>query len=438
MRRYRNPPQPARASRRATPDGDALALAATLRDGGSDAVVAQRVLRSLMERCVAYPPEPGDIAEVVAAVVDTMHAHPRDKAVAAPGLSSLRMMLAEDNLTREAWRAMDRDAVVAVALATLPLREGNGINDVFFLGAFSVVAMMYMPGFDMQRRTAEVRDARAPPEVIEALLAAARPQLRDPEAVKFVCHNFCMLAQAAREREGLARFALDALREHPSSRNVAAKALGALQYCVDMNVDWRVDSSAGLAPSTVDEATGLAMAALRRFPEHAETQGAGLLCVQMQFRCLWCDDPARGYLPLQEFETRADEASDVAMAALRRLGTREQYPALSALQLFAAMSGFNDVAWSSVVRVCGAKEDRELLRRVAAHCAANLDGCCADIMRLLCTPCDGCGEPQRNMPKACARCRKARYCSPECQRAHWPKHKKSCAPKAAAPSTPGA
>jgi hypothetical protein len=43
--------------------------------------------------------------------------------------------------------------------------------------------------------------------------------------------------------------------------------------------------------------------------------------------------------------------------------------------------------------------------------------------------CSGCGlhDPDSRM-QLCARCRKARYCSPECQRAHWKTHKKVCAP----------
>lgn len=41
--------------------------------------------------------------------------------------------------------------------------------------------------------------------------------------------------------------------------------------------------------------------------------------------------------------------------------------------------------------------------------------------------CPGCGE-QAVALRACSRCRTARYCSRECQAAHWPQHKRECKP----------
>jgi hypothetical protein len=40
--------------------------------------------------------------------------------------------------------------------------------------------------------------------------------------------------------------------------------------------------------------------------------------------------------------------------------------------------------------------------------------------------CAGCGKLQETKMKLCGRCRKARYCSDECLRSHWPVHKLSC------------
>ncbi|KAF7290580.1 hypothetical protein MIND_01298100 [Mycena indigotica] len=44
--------------------------------------------------------------------------------------------------------------------------------------------------------------------------------------------------------------------------------------------------------------------------------------------------------------------------------------------------------------------------------------------------CDYCGKPwsEESPLKNCGRCRIARYCSPQCQKNSWPKHKKTCAP----------
>ena len=41
--------------------------------------------------------------------------------------------------------------------------------------------------------------------------------------------------------------------------------------------------------------------------------------------------------------------------------------------------------------------------------------------------CTGCGKHAVGL-RACARCRAARYCSRECQAAHWPQHKRECRP----------
>ena len=40
--------------------------------------------------------------------------------------------------------------------------------------------------------------------------------------------------------------------------------------------------------------------------------------------------------------------------------------------------------------------------------------------------CAHCNEETSNMPNRCGRCKSAVYCSVECQRANWPKHKSSC------------
>jgi hypothetical protein len=45
--------------------------------------------------------------------------------------------------------------------------------------------------------------------------------------------------------------------------------------------------------------------------------------------------------------------------------------------------------------------------------------------------CGQCGK-QLATPLRCSRCRARWYCSPECQRTDWPKHKSTCHPPAAA------
>ena len=41
--------------------------------------------------------------------------------------------------------------------------------------------------------------------------------------------------------------------------------------------------------------------------------------------------------------------------------------------------------------------------------------------------CASCGQHAVGL-RTCARCRTARYCSRECQAAHWPQHKRECRP----------
>ncbi len=49
----------------------------------------------------------------------------------------------------------------------------------------------------------------------------------------------------------------------------------------------------------------------------------------------------------------------------------------------------------------------------------------ATVDDVLMPPCDGCGRQARHS-RRCGGCRAARYCSRECQRAHWPLHRESC------------
>jgi hypothetical protein len=50
-----------------------------------------------------------------------------------------------------------------------------------------------------------------------------------------------------------------------------------------------------------------------------------------------------------------------------------------------------------------------------------------DTRELLRGVCCGCGaEDPHNRMRKCARCRAARYCTPECQRSHWKVHRAEC------------
>ena len=48
------------------------------------------------------------------------------------------------------------------------------------------------------------------------------------------------------------------------------------------------------------------------------------------------------------------------------------------------------------------------------------------VQRMTQGACCGCGELQDTKMKMCARCGKASYCGPLCQRRHWPEHKREC------------
>jgi hypothetical protein len=63
-------------------------------------------------------------------------------------------------------------------------------------------------------------------------------------------------------------------------------------------------------------------------------------------------------------------------------------------------------------------EDRLAVTRFVAHMT---HGACA-----------GCDKLQETKMQLCARCRRARFCSADCQRKHWPVHKPNCVPSAAA------
>ena len=46
-----------------------------------------------------------------------------------------------------------------------------------------------------------------------------------------------------------------------------------------------------------------------------------------------------------------------------------------------------------------------------------------------------CPDLQVNRMRKCSKCKQAAYCSPECQKAHWPLHKRQCVAAAAVSST---
>ena len=70
--------------------------------------------------------------------------------------------------------------------------------------------------------------------------------------------------------------------------------------------------------------------------------------------------------------------------------------------------------YARYVRMVGAEEFQALSTSIAA-------------LRVIHRVCSGCGDSDRSLLRACAKCRLTYYCSRQCQRGHWADHATWCA-----------
>jgi hypothetical protein len=80
-----------------------------------------------------------------------------------------------------------------------------------------------------------------------------------------------------------------------------------------------------------------------------------------------------------------------------------------------------------LIPVCGRTECSVAARQSLAPVVESMDESVRATELRICSKCGKTeDEPGMTAFKRCARCKTQYYCSPECQRSDWPKHKKGC------------
>ena len=141
-------------------------------------------------------------------------------------------------------------------------------------------------------------------------------------------------------------------------------------------------------------------------------------------------EPAATPAELQAVETAAQQA-EAALARCKRLLPHTWVNSLQARMPFLqetlqtarlALASVQAQQTGDPVAVAAADE------HYAAHLQASLSSHEQHLALMTgAVACAGCGRPAVGL-RACARCRAVRYCSRECQAAHWPQHKRQCRP----------
>jgi hypothetical protein len=133
-----------------------------------------------------------------------------------------------------------------------------------------------------------------------------------------------------------------------------------------------------------------------------------------------------------------EPGADAALAVLRRhahAGVETLEAATYALAAFASLRGAG--SWPSFRALRPGGGAPPLLTDAAARlrAAGRHDGAAEQLAaRLRWGACAGCGVLPAAKPLKCARCRAAAYCGAACHVAHWPQHKRACAPRERAPA----
>jgi hypothetical protein len=168
-------------------------------------------------------------------------------------------------------------------------------------------------------------------------------------------------------------------------------------------------------------ATDAVVVSLRRFTESRGVQASGV-------KALWC------YMLCGGDALR--DAGQAALVALRAHGEDLDVARLTFDMLVCLKDDeFRPHSW--LLPTLGTPEAVALLSRSLALLDRAGNGGRGYTTFVQCMKhgaCTGCGTLQEKKMKRCSRCDRAPYCSPECQRADWARHKRECVRPGAAAS----
>jgi hypothetical protein len=141
---------------------------------------------------------------------------------------------------------------------------------------------------------------------------------------------------------------------------------------------------------------------------------------------------ASGSLPIQ---AAIAAQPDAVPALVRLLGSSDELVQGNAAIALASLAYGNVPIQAAIAAqpgaipalrsLVGTRDYPEAVRRIAADLLAVLD---SQAMATRAAACAGCGSLPAGgrSHKLCKGCRALRYCGPDCQKRHWPQHKRAC------------
>ena len=176
----------------------------------------------------------------------------------------------------------------------------------------------------------------------------------------------------------------------------------------------------------------VAFESLRMFPDCRHTQGSGVSMLLIYRLCLnGCAldadllGPDAVQAALHAMRLSCKKINSVGIEG--NLGASLVAEVRMALDLLGSLNDSRSSSW--LFPLLDEPETTELLKRSLRWLerAGETDETLAVfVQRMTQGACCGCGELQDTKMKMCARCGKAAYCGPLCQRRHWPEHKREC------------
>jgi hypothetical protein len=402
---------------------DALALLGDLRDHMGDATLAERALKSL---CVLVETDEG-LADMTreAGGIDTALAALRAHG-AKPDIAAAALHVLESTVTNADEATFGACAAAVATEAVVALRRHSDDLAVLTAGCMALSELGSSNRMSAQIWSSSAGAREAVQEAVRCLSAALRAHAGTLDIAVDVLialgELFCVVAAGTADtgvETGCVELIIAAMHTHrgsaPKYGRLQARGCRALAM-----ICW-----SSSAPEELDACGSIeaVFEALRRYPEDAPLHAAG-------FHALFMYRSNGGCRMDGDYDGWGTAVLEAGLAALRRHG--RDLDVLDCVFEVLTM----DLVMSSepnnwMLPLLGTPEAAALLKRSAEQLERS-GKCYRFITKFVAHmthgACAGCDELQETKMRLCNRCRHARYCSVECQRKHWPVHKRECVP----------